>query len=100
MTNSRYSWDAIVLNDKDQIATALRAIKSGESIVIKAATGDLELTVQQDIPLCHKFAISDIGAGDEIRKYGEVIGAASDKIGAGEHVHIHNLISLRAQADN
>jgi hypothetical protein len=32
-----------------------------------------------------------------VRKYGQTIGAASADIAAGSHVHVHNLVSLRAR---
>lgn len=39
----------------------------------------------------HKYARSDIKAGDAIIKYGFVIGHATCDIKAGEHVHTHNV---------
>jgi altronate dehydratase small subunit len=38
-------------------------------------------------------------AGDDIMKYGEVIGAAVRSIRAGEHVHVHNLEGKRGRGD-
>lgn len=38
----------------------------------------------------HKFALQDILKGENIIKYGEVIGQASCAIQKGSHVHIHN----------
>jgi altronate dehydratase len=90
------SWDAIVLNQNDQIATALKKVVSGESVRVKTGEAITEIDVQEDIPLCHKFAIVNINAGMAIHKYGEPIGAASADIKIGHHVHIHNLKSLRA----
>jgi altronate dehydratase small subunit len=90
------NWDAVILSDKDQIATALRNVSSGETVRVKSGSGISEILVKQDIPLCHKFAVEEIAAGDAINKYGEPIGAASEGIVVGSHVHIHNLKSLRA----
>ena len=88
--------DAIVLKTGDQVATALRHIGKGEIVTIKSAGKIQELEIREEIPICHKFAIRDIATGDEVRKYGETIGKASQDIPAGCHVHIHNLRSLRA----
>jgi altronate dehydratase len=41
----------------------------------------------------HKIALQDIAEGQEIYKYGEVIGYATQPIREGEHVHVHNLDS-------
>jgi altronate hydrolase len=43
------------------------------------------------IPSGHKVAVKDIGAGEAVRKYDQIIGFASQPIAAGEHVHVHNL---------
>ena len=43
----------------------------------------------------HKIALRDIGSGEKVIEYGTVIGAATKKIRAGEHVHTHNLKTLR-----
>ena len=37
--------------------------------------------------------------GDEIVKYGQVIGHASKAIAVGEHVHVHNVESARGRGD-
>ena len=39
----------------------------------------------------HKYALCDIKAGENIIKYGNPIGHATEDIKAGEHVHTHNV---------
>ncbi len=39
----------------------------------------------------HKYAIRDIVKGEQIIKYGQPIGHATENINAGEHVHTHNV---------
>jgi len=41
----------------------------------------------------------DIAEGSKITKYAETIGIASQPIAAGEHVHVHNVESVRARGD-
>ncbi|NLC52617.1 MAG: altronate dehydratase [Firmicutes bacterium] len=43
------------------------------------------------IPFGHKVALCDIGAGENIVKYGFPIGHATKDIKSGEHIHTHNL---------
>ena len=43
------------------------------------------------IPPGHKLATHDIAPGSPVRRYNQIIGFASKLIGAGEHVHTHNL---------
>ncbi len=39
----------------------------------------------------HKFALADFAAGDELPRYGQIIGQALEPISAGAYVHKHNL---------
>lgn len=87
-----------MVNPKDNVATALIDIKKEEVVEIRAPTL-LSIKAKSNIPFGHKFAIKDISKGEEIVKYGEVIGRAIKEIREGEHVHIHNVESLRARGD-
>ncbi len=89
--------DALALHADDGVATALRALAAGESVRVQGGGLDLRIELRQPIALCHKFALRAIAAGAPIVKYGEVIGRASRDIAPGDHVHIHNLVSARAQ---
>lgn len=86
---------ALIIDIRDNVAVALKDLKKGQNT--KIARGDcvLEITLIDDIPVYHKFALTDLNKGDKVFKYGEVIGKAIRTIKAGEHVHIHNIESLR-----
>ena len=43
------------------------------------------------IPAGHKVSVRAIGPGEAVRRYGQIIGFATQPIGPGEHVHVHNL---------
>ncbi len=47
--------------------------------------------VRVDIESGHKYAICDIKKGEDVIKYGEPIGHATEDIKSGEHIHTHNL---------
>ncbi len=87
--------DLLRLADVDNVAVALRALDEGETV----AAGDVRVTVQAPIPAGHKLALCEIAAGDAILKYGQVMGRATARIGAGEHVHVHNVEGLRGRGD-
>lgn len=89
--------DAIRLDPRDQVATALRRIPAGTTATVQTPDGTLSVDAAADIPLCHKIALEPIPAGTHIRKYGEVIGEATADIPAGAVVHVHNLRSLRGR---
>jgi len=55
----------------------------------------IEFDARSDIPIGHKLAIKPIRSGDTIIKYGVDIGRAVADIGAGEHLHVHNVKTKR-----
>ena len=89
------------ISDRDNVATIFtNGVMAGDTITVHGKTGkEGELAVLQDIPYGHKIALSVIHKGDCILKYGEEIGVASCDILPGEHVHIHNLESMRGRGD-
>jgi altronate dehydratase small subunit len=91
--------DAIAIRESDNVATALRDLAVGEEIVVGVVDRTLSVHVRQAIPFGHKLALTDIPAGTDILKYGEVMGRATQEIPAGAHAHIHNIESLRGRGD-
>jgi altronate dehydratase small subunit len=89
--------DAIVLNDKDNVATALRPLKRGAMAQIGRAGSMHTLELAEDIPHLHKIALKGLSPGDVVYKYGEAIGAMTALAPPGTVVHVHNLRSRRAQ---
>jgi altronate hydrolase len=63
--------DTLLLQPDDDVAVAVRELDG--------------------VPRGHKVAVRGIAAGASIRKYGQVIGVATEPIAAGDHVHTHNL---------
>ena len=47
--------------------------------------------VRVDIESGHKYALKDIKKGEDVIKYGEPIGHATEDIKSGDHIHTHNL---------
>lgn len=91
--------DAIVMDEKDHVATALADLKAGQSIKFRVKEESRELVLADAIPFGHKLAIADIPEGEHVRKYGEVIGLATVAIAAGKHVHVHNIEGIRGRGD-
>ena len=77
------SGELLIIDPRDDVAVALRAVAAGESL-----SG---VTAAADIPAGHKLARRAIAAGQPVRKYGWPIGRALTDIAPGEHVHTHNL---------
>ena len=91
--------DAIMLRENDNVATALRDLATDEEIVVGVQEHSIQVRVGQPILLGHKLAVTEIGRGEHILKYGEVIGRATQAIPAGCHAHVHNIESLRGRGD-
>ena len=83
---------AVILNDKDNVATALVDLPAGD-YMLGSGAGQAAITVPEDIRAGFKLALSDIAKGERIYKYGYLIGLATEGIAKGNCVHVHNLIS-------
>ena len=84
------SQKAILLNVKDDVATALTDLKEGETIDVSLDVVSSTTVLREDIQFGHKYALHDIAQGEDILKYGLPIGQALADIQAGQWVHVHN----------
>lgn len=91
--------DAIVIRKEDNVATAIRDLDSGLDAAVGIGDEVIQLKLCQAIDYGHKVALRDIARGENILKYAATIGRATRTINAGEHVHVHNVESLRGRGD-
>lgn len=77
----------ILLHPSDNICIAARTIPAGTRI----EAADERIETQELIRLGHKIAVRLIDKGQPIKKYGQIIGFATERIRAGEWVHCHNV---------
>lgn len=76
------------INSADNVAVVLvDGVKEGEWF----EDGGVRVRLLEGVPRGHKFALRDIGAGEDVVKYGSPIGHSTAPIVAGEWVHSHNL---------
>ena len=73
----------IRLHPDDGVLIARSTLMEG----VEVAPG---VVTRQRIPAGHKVAVRPLLPGQEIRRYGQIIGFATQPIGPGEHVHVHN----------
>jgi hypothetical protein len=83
---------AVILSEKDNVATALIDLSAGDYI-FSSGQSSTTVTVPEDIRAGFKLALSDIRKSEPVYKYGYMIGKAKVDIRKGHCVHIHNLIS-------
>ncbi|MFP3157579.1 MAG: UxaA family hydrolase [Caldivirga sp.] len=85
-------------NREDNVGVAIEDIKAGDEaqgVYIEDRSMGPVIKALEDIPLGHKIALRDIKAGERVIKYGRPIGVATRDIKVGEHVHVHNVKSIR-----
>ncbi len=85
--------EAIVIDDKDNVAVVLDTIGAGRMVTINVGGRAEKIRLLSEVPKGHKFALKDIGAGETVMKYGQPIGRTTAAIRSGEHVHTHNMAS-------
>jgi len=87
----------LLLGTNDNVVVVIEDVSANE--VCSVIKKDIEVIAKNNIPFGHKLALCNIREGEKIIKYNEVIGIATKDIAQGEHVHTHNLSSIRGRGD-
>jgi len=88
----------LVHDHKDNVGVVVvEGLTAGTDMlcVVTEDNSDFHLTANQDVPIGHKIALSDLAVGDTVIKYGQDIGRVVAAIAKGDHVHTHNLKTKR-----
>ena len=80
---------------QDNVAVALENLETGDTVVARRGQTVSEIEVKEAVPFGHKLALDPIEKGSDVTKYGGFIGKATRAIGAGEHVHVHNIKGVK-----
>jgi altronate dehydratase len=91
--------NALRINPEDNVVVALSDLPAETRLSWDGATPDMTVVTREPIPFGHKAAIVPIASGQTVIKYGASIGLASADIAPGQHVHVHNLRSVRGAAN-
>src|SRR5258708_36538537 len=78
---------AILLHASDNVAIARVPVSAGFTLRIAGR----DVTARASIPAGHKVALRRIEAGENLIRYGQLMGRASHAIEPGDHVHTHNV---------
>ena len=87
----------LILDKADNVGVALADLPPGS--LVDSPDMALSVRLAEAIPAGHKFALSPIEPGEPIMKYGVCIGRSTAAIGAGRHVHVQNIESMRGRGD-
>ncbi|MDT2684950.1 UxaA family hydrolase [Enterococcus gallinarum] len=88
-------YTALMMRPEDNVAMVLQPTPAKTAVRIVNQVSLNEVLIAQPIDSYHKFSVKVIESGEKIIKYGEVIGIATAAIAKGEHVHTHNVRSIR-----
>ena len=80
---------AFQINSGDNVATLLSPAQPGP-IIVRGSGGSRNIIAGEAIEHGHKIAITLIEKGENIVKFGVVIGESTCAIREGEWVHLHN----------
>lgn len=88
---------AFQVHPSDTVATMLANTEAGDVQIVGSRR-----TVRAEglIEMGHKLAIATMGKGDPVIKYGITIGIATQDIGPGQWVHLHNCRSRVDERSN
>ena len=78
---------ALLLHPDDNVAYVRQTIPAGTQVRV----GRYEFKAQEIVEQGHKIALTTIPAKHPVRRYGQVIGYATESIQPGEWVHRHNM---------
>ncbi len=79
--------DYIKINPADNVAVALKPLSAGTVCQVAGQS----VTLQEDIPQGHKFALKDIPQGGDVIKYGFRIGNTKEDVKTGCWIHVQNI---------
>jgi altronate dehydratase small subunit len=85
----------LLLSDDDNVGTAVDDLSEGAALDYDGR----RVVVAEDVPFGHKVALEPLAPGDDVCKYGEIIGTATRSVERGEWVHTHNCESTRGRGD-
>ena len=94
------SVNALMMDKADNVVTCVRPVKAGEEVTYRCGEEVLTLTAKEDIPYCHKIALTDLAEGSDVRKYGELIGRTTKEIAEGHLVNHENIYSVPRDYDS
>ena len=88
---------AIQIDERDNVATVTSDVGVGEVVEVLSPEGVVLMKPKMtgEVGFGHKIALRGFERGDEVVKYGEVIGVASASIGVGAWLHTHNVESAK-----
>ncbi len=84
----------MLMDLNDNVVTCVAQVPAGEKVVYRKGEEVCALTAEEEIPCCHKIALNDLARGEDVIKYGELIGRTTGPVKKGHWVSHHNIYSV------
>ncbi len=92
--------NALIIDDTDNVVTCVDEVSAGSEVCYRKGDEILSLKALEDIPYCHKIALKDFSEGDEVIKYGEMIGRTNTAVKKGGWLWDKNVYSVPRDYDS
>lgn len=92
--------NALLIDDVDNVVTCVAEVPAGADVLYRKGDEVLSLKAEEDIPYCHKVALKDFAEGDEVIKYGEMIGRTNVAVKKGHWLWDKNVYSVPRDYDS
>lgn len=91
--------NALLMDERDNVVTCVEEIPAGATVTYQDGDQVCTVRAEETIPYCHKIALQDLGAGDDVMKYGESLGKLISPVSKGHWVNDNNLKSVPRDYD-
>lgn len=86
--------NALLMDSRDNVVTCVQDVKAGGQVIYRKDGQTCTLTAKQAIPACHKVALTPLAEGEDVIKYGELIGRAKASVEEGGLVDHETIYSV------
>ena len=86
--------NALMIDEIDNVVTCVEEVAAGSEVVYRKGNDIQSLKAEEDIPYCHKIALKDFAEGDEVIKYGEMLGKTTEAVAKGHRLWDKNMYSV------
>jgi len=92
--------NALLMDEKDNVVTCVKEVPAGELVVYRKGEEYCSLEAKEKIPYCHKIALESLAEGQDVIKYGELIGRTTVPVEKGHWVSHNNILSVPRDYDS
>ena len=86
--------NALLMDSRDNVVTCVQDVEAGGQVIYRKDGQTCTLTAKQAIPACHKVALTTLAEGEDVIKYGELIGRAKASVEEGGLVDHETIYSV------